>query len=243
MTFGVPIVALLTDVGGWRPPFYVVGGFLLVLWGLLWVWFPGNKPQPGHTSTYISHLRAVGSKAVFWYALLGNFLQLVAFMGMFRYLAAYLIQIYYMKAGKTAFPLMLTGLGVITGTIMGGRVAGHRHRLALISICFLVGGLIVPLLFVTHISPWITVGMSFCITSFLSISWPVLARLSTEMAGKSRATAMGMLAMSNQFAGVVGASIGGVMLSLGSFPLVGIFCCATAAAAAVVVRYKVRESA
>src|SRR5262245_29637098 len=38
--FGVPLVAFLTDIGGWRVPFYVISALLLLLWGLLWVWFP-----------------------------------------------------------------------------------------------------------------------------------------------------------------------------------------------------------
>ena len=43
--FGVPLVALLSDIGGWRVPFYVIGALLLLLWGLLWVWFPDEPAR------------------------------------------------------------------------------------------------------------------------------------------------------------------------------------------------------
>jgi predicted MFS family arabinose efflux permease len=164
--------------------------------------------------TFISHFREVGSKAVFWYLLTANCLMNMVFMGVSSYLPAYLMQIYRM-----------------------------RHRLTLISISFLVGALVASLVFTTHISAWITVGLSFGTAGLMFVSAPVAALLLTELAGQSRATATGMFAVSNQLGVVGGASIGGLMLSLGGFPMVGMFCSATAATAAVVVRYKVRESA
>jgi predicted MFS family arabinose efflux permease len=239
--FGTPTVALLSDAGGWRLPFYVLGTLLLILLGILWVWFPRSQTQPGHALSLVSHFRGVGSKAVFWYLLMANCLMNMVFMGVSNYLAVYLIQIYRMNAGEIAFPLMLAGLGVIAGSLIGGRVAGHEHRLALISISFLIGALVALLVFTTHISPWITAGLSFVTVCLLTISGPVTALLLTEWAGKSRATATGMFAVSNQLGIVGGASIGGLMLSLGSFPLIGMFCSVTAATAAALVRFKVQE--
>ncbi|UCG63834.1 MAG: MFS transporter [Deltaproteobacteria bacterium] len=241
--FGIPTVALLTDVGGWRLPFYVLGTVLLILWGILWVWFPRSQTQPGYALTFISHFREVGSKAAFWYLLTANCLMNMVFMGVSSYLPAYLMQIYRMNAGEIALPLMLAGLGVIAGSLIGGRVAGHGHRLTLISISFLVGALVASLVFTTHISAWITVGLSFGTVGLMFVSAPVVVLLLTEFAGQSRATATGMFVVSNQLGVVGGASIGGLMLSLGGFPMVGMFCSAAAATAAVVVRYKVRESA
>jgi predicted MFS family arabinose efflux permease len=239
--FGIPAVALLTDIGGWRLPFYLIGVLLILLWGIFWVWFPGSQPRPGKRATFFSHFRELGSKEKFWYALTANGLQVMAFMGLFGYLAVYLIQVYRLSTGDTALPLTLAGLGVIAGAIIGGRVAVHRQRLVLLSICFMVGGLVAPLVFTIHISLWITVTLSFCFAVLLTMSWPVMALLLTEMGGRSRATAAGLFATSNQLGMVLGTSIGGLMLYLGSFPLVGLFCFATAATSAIILRYKARE--
>jgi predicted MFS family arabinose efflux permease len=62
-----------------------------------------------------------------------------------------------------------------------------------------------------------------------------------QVAGTLQATATGLLAVSNQLGAVGGASLGGVLLALGSFPLVGLFCLTTTARAAVVIRYKVQR--
>ena len=239
--FGIPAVALLTDMGGWRLPFYLIGVLLILLWGIFWVWFPGSQPRPGKRATFFSHFRELGSKEKFWYALTANGLQVMAFIGLFGYLAVYLIQIYLLSTGDIALPLTLAGIGVIVGAIIGGRVAVHRQRLVLLSICFLLGGLVAPLVFTIHISLWITVMLSFCFAVLLTMSWPVMALLLTEMGGRSRATAAGIFATSNQLGMVLGTSIGGLMLYLGSFPLVGLFCFATAATSAILLRYKARE--
>src|SRR5262245_16981720 len=43
---GVPLVASLLDAGGWRLPFAVIGTASLVVWILLWVWYPRSAQPP-----------------------------------------------------------------------------------------------------------------------------------------------------------------------------------------------------
>jgi predicted MFS family arabinose efflux permease len=81
------------------------------------------------------------------------------------------------------------------------------------------------------------------VAGLLLLSWPVTAVLLMELAGQSRATATGLFAVSNQLGAVGGASLGGLMHSLGSFPVVGLFCLVTAVIAAAAVRYKVQQAA
>jgi predicted MFS family arabinose efflux permease len=238
--FGVPLVALLSDIGGWRLPFYVIGAVLLLLWGCLWVWFPTR--QPGYTGSFVAHFRAVGVKAALWFVLAANCLQVMAFMGMSSYLAAYLMHTYHLSAGATALPLTVAGLGVIAGSLIGGRVAGQTSRIIVVALAFVGGGLGAAVVFTTALAPWVTVILAFGVTGLLLLSWPVTALLLTELAGQSRATATGLLAVSNQLGAVGGASLGGVLLALGGFPLVGMFCLVTAALAAGVLRGKVHRA-
>jgi len=239
---GVPLVALLADLGGWRLPFYVLGGLLVLVWGLLWVWFPRRIRPPGHAVSVVTHVWTVGGTAGLWWILVANGLQVMAFMGMSSYLAPYLMRTYQMSAGDTALPLMIAGLGVLTGGLLGGQVAGQASRLALVAGAFLGGGLGAALVFTTTISPWATVGLAFGVAGSLLLSWPVTAVLLTEHAGPSRATATGLFAVSNQLGAVGGASLGGMLLALGSFPLIGWFCLGAATIAAVVIHTKVPEA-
>jgi predicted MFS family arabinose efflux permease len=201
------------------------------------VWFPTS--QAGHTGSFAAHFQAVGVQAALWFVLAANCLQVMAFIGMSSYLTAYLMHTYHLSAGATALPLIVAGLGVIAGSLVGGRVAGQASRVTVVALAFVGGGLGAALVFMTDVSPWVTVMFAFGVASLLPLSWPVTAVLLTELAGQSRATATGLFAVSNQLGAVGGASLGGVMLVLGGFPLVGMFCLVTAVLAAGVIRGKV----
>lgn len=239
--FGIPLVALLSDVGGWRFPFYVIGLLGLLLWSLLWVGCPKSPPPSALAVPFLAHVRAVGGKTVLWWVLLANGLRGVAFLAMFSYLAPYLMHTYRLSAGETALPLAVAGLGVIGGNLLGGRVAGQASRLAVMAIACIGGGLGAALVFTTALSPWATVGLACGVAGMLSLAWPVTVVLAMEVAGQSQATATGLLSVSNQLGAIGGASLGGVTLSLGHFPLVGLFCLATAAMAAGVIRGPVQQ--
>ena len=241
--FGVPLVALLADIGGWRVPFYVIGACSCPLMGSL-VGLVSQRATPaGHSGSFVAHFQAVGGTAALWCVLAANCLQVMAFMGMSSYLAAYLMHTYRLSAGATALPLTVAGLGVIAGSLVGGRVAGQASRVAVVALAFVGGGFGAALVFTTDISPWVTVLLAFGVAGLLPLSWPVTAVLLTELAGQSRATATGLFAVSNQLGAVGGASLGGVMLALGSFPLVGLFCLVTAVMAAGVIHAKVQQTA
>jgi predicted MFS family arabinose efflux permease len=106
----------------------------------------------------------------------------------------------------------------------------------------LVGGVVVGLLFALDVSAWIVVAMAFVASTLVSISMPVLMTIIMHLAGESRGTAGGMFSTSNQFGGVIGASAGGLMLSLGGFPAVGLLYLAAAVLSASVIGLKMRRS-
>ena len=206
MAFGIPMVALLTDVGGWRFPFYTLGFLLLILWGFLWRGLPRAESATGDIATFVSHLKVVSTQKVFWYILIANGLQTMAYIGMSGYLAAYLIQSYSMDAGDTALPLSLAGLGVIAGSLVGGRVADRGDRASVLARTFLGGGLAAALVFTIPFSPWLTVVLAFAVSGLLPLAWPVVAVMLTDLAGESRATATGLFAVSNQM-GILGGAM------------------------------------
>ena len=239
---GVAMVAFLLDVGGWRLPFIVVGTVSLLLWLPLWIWLPQSQPQAVRSLSFISPYREVGSNANFWYLLAANSLLTMSFIGVFSYLAANLIQSYGMSAGETVLPLGLAGLGGIVGGYVGGRVADHRRRLMLLVVSSLLTGLMAGLVFIGLPSPWPVVALAFGVGAMSRVSGVVTPTVLMELAGRSRTTATGLFAVSNQLGQTGGASIGGAMLALAGFPSVGFFCLGAAVIAAGVVAGRVRDS-
>jgi predicted MFS family arabinose efflux permease len=94
-----------------------------------------------------------------------------------------------------------------------------------------------------RVSPWITIALACGTAGLARISTVVTPAWLLERAGGSRTTATGVFAVSNQLGVFGGSSLGGLMLALGGFPLLGFFCLGVAIIAAAVVRFKVRESA
>ena len=72
--------------------------------------------------------------------------------------------------------------------------------------------------------------------------YPAIQDLIMHLAGQSRGTAGGMFSTSNQFGGVVGASAGGLMLSLGGYPTVGLLCLVATVLSASVLGLIMRRS-
>ena len=153
------------------------------------------------------------------------------------------MQTYHLPAGDTTLPLVLAGVGVIVGGFLGGRVAGHRHRLAWFAMACWGSGLLATLVFMAQTSPWVTGALAFGAAALARISSAVTPTLLLELAGGSRTTATRLFAMSNQIGTFGGLSIGGLLLALGWFSWMGLFCLGVSVMAAVVIQLKVRDSA
>src|SRR5262250_1363080 len=240
---GVPLVACLLGAGGWRLPFAVMGTAALVTGLLVWCWFPRSQPPRGQARAFFAHYREVGSQGMVWYVLATNTCQQMGFFGMFGYLAASLRQTYQLPTAATALPLALAGLGVMVGSILGGRIADHPHRIAWFALSCWGSGLLAALVFTVQVSPWGTVALACGTAALARISSAVTPTLLLELAGNSRTTATGLFTMSNQLGVFGGAALGGLMLAWGGFPRVGLFCLAVSVIAAVVLQLKVRDSA
>jgi predicted MFS family arabinose efflux permease len=140
-----------------------------------------------------------------------------------------------MKQGHTALPLALVGTGAMLGSLLGGYVAGRAQRLSWAALALLLGGGCVSVALTVSVSPWMAILLCGASALLLTIFEPVTWALTAEFAGESRATANGLLATSNQLGIIGGASVGGLVLSFGGFPFVGLFCLIAATVAAVIV--------
>ena len=143
---------------------------------------------------------------------------------------------------NTAPGLALLGVGAVIGSFAGGVIAGRTRRLEWLAVISLAGGAVTGLLFVLDAHAWIVVAVAFVASVLVSVSMPVLTTLIMHLAGQSRGTAGGMFTTSSQAGGVVGASAGGLMLSLGGYPAVGLLCLVATVLSASVVGFIMRRS-
>jgi len=242
LALGVPAIALLGYVGGWRLPFYITGGLLLALWVPLYLCLPSGQRRLGQSIDLINRFKVIGRQSAPWYVLIANATQQMALFGLMTYFAAYMIESYGWDEASTAPGLALLGVGAVIGSFVGGFIAGRARRLDWLAAISLAGGVVVGLLFALDASAWLVVAMAFVASVLVSVSMPVLMTLIMHLAGQSRGTAGGMFSTSNQFGGVVGASAGGLMLSLGGYPAVGLLYLVATVLSACVVGLIMRRS-
>ena len=239
---GVPAIALLVYLGGWRLPFYITGGLSLALWVPLYLCLPSGHRRLGQNVDLLNRFKVFGCQSAPWYVLIANASQQIALFGLMTYFAAYMIESYAWDEANTAPGLALLGVGAVIGSFTGGFIAGRARRLEWLAAVSLAGGAVTGLLFVLDASAWIVVAMAFVASVLVSVSMPVQLTLIMHLAGQSRGTASGMLSTSNQGGSFVGASAGGLMLSLGGYPAVGLLCLAATVLSASVAGLLMRRS-
>jgi predicted MFS family arabinose efflux permease len=231
----LPLVAGVADIGGWRAPFFLMGSLLALCTLLNWFWFPRNAAPADRTFSFFSRYRSLLSMSVIRAIVAANFAQRIAFMGLFSYLATYLIDDYGMSVGATALPLAVVGIGTVVGSYVGGLVANRRGRMPLITACALAAGALCALLFAIDLRVWAVVALATGALGLLSICWSVLINAITEASSESRATGVGLLGISNQTGAVGGAALGGLLLAAVGFPGIGFLCLGAAVVSAVVI--------
>jgi predicted MFS family arabinose efflux permease len=239
---GVPAIALLVYLAGWRLPFYITGGLSLALWVPLYLCLPSGPRRLGQNVDLLNRFKVFGCQSAPWYVLIANASQQIALFGLMTYFAAYMIESYAWDEANTAPGLALLGVGAVIGSFTGGLIAGRARRLEWLATVSLAGGAVTGLLFVLDASAWIVVAMAFVASVLVSVSMPVQLTLIMHLAGQSRGTASGMLSTSNQGGSFVGASAGGLMLSLGGYPAVGLLCLAATVLSASVAGLLMRRS-
>ena len=242
LALGVPAIALLGYIGGWRLPFYITGGLSLALWVMLWFWLPRSSRRSDQGIDLLNRFKVIGRQSAPWYVLIANATQQMALFGLMTYFAAHMMESYGWDEASTAAGLALLGVGAVIGSFAGGFIAGRARRLDWLAAISLAGGAVTGLLFALDAHAWIVVAMAFVASVLVSVSMPVLMTLIMHLAGQSRGTAGGMFSTSNQFGGVVGASAGGLMLSLGGYPTVGLLCLVATVLSASVLGLIMRRS-
>ena len=222
VALGLPAIALLGYIGGWRLPFYITGGMSLAIWVLLWLCLPPSQRGLGQRIDLFSRFKVIGRRSAPWYVFIANAAQQTVLLGLTTYFAAYMIENYGWNEATTAPGLAVLGVGAVIGSFAGGFIAGRARAFEWLGAISLSGGLVTGLLFALDADTWLVITMAFFASVLVSVAMPAMTTLVMHLAGESRGTAVGMFSASNQIGGVVGASAGGLMLSLGGFPALGL---------------------
>lgn len=230
----VPMVALLTDWGGWRLAFMVAGLLLASAFSMCWLWFPRDNREQAGSFVFFSRYWPLLSLRYFRVAVPLALAQRAAFWTFVSFSAAYLIHTYGLSVGFVALPLAIAATGQIIGSYSVGFLATSSNRPVLIAVTSTAGGICAFLFFAVDLQLWVAVAVATVGSGFLSMPIPVLLTASTEYSGESRATGAGLLGLSNQGGGMIGAAIAGALLANTGYAGIGYLCLGVSALGALI---------
>ena len=224
----VPAVAVLADWGGWQSAFIASGLLSALGFFANWLWLPKDSGERVRDLAIFSRYWSLITLGFFQVALTVNLAHRIAFWAIVSYFVAYMIHTHDVGLRYVALPLAIIAIGQVIGTYAGGVVAGRRYRAVLIACICAAGGACAFLFFAVNLQFWVAVGVATLGTGLLSVPFPALVAASTEHSGESKSTGVGMMGLTNQLGGVLGAAISGGLLGSTGYGGIAYLCLGTA---------------
>ena len=229
----VPLIALIADWGGWRFAFMVCGLMLAAALLASWFWFPVDNRERIRNFAFFSRFGSLLALRYFRVAVLVNVSHRMAFWAIVSFFAVYLIDTYGVSVGYVALPLAITAIGQVLGSYSSALLVKNQHRFLLVGAVSLVGGTCGLLFFSLDLPLWTAVAVATVGSGLLSVTFPTLVAISTEYSGESKATGVGLMGLSNQGGGVLGAALASVLLANAGFVGIGYMCLGVTVACAL----------
>src|ERR1051326_6683276 len=220
---GVPAVGVIGGTLGWRAAFFSVGLVLVLLAMLVHVAFPASKPT--HSGESLRQTYAdVLSVPLLGNVLVANLFERSIFQAAVLYLPPFLMLNYGLGTADVAPALALVAIGTLAGNALGGWL-GDRFRgpRATIFVCAqtIAGGFALVLFGVAPGLVYsVVLGALFGLSN--ASSRPAFLALGAELSPRYRGALLGLLSLTNQGGTVLGSSIGGLALGLGSYGTLGV---------------------
>jgi len=207
---GVPIAAWLGQLFGWRAAFVFVGIVALIAVALLRRDIP-DLPAPAGASPW-RELGALKRKQV-WFTLGISAIGFGGMFSVFSYIKPTLIEVAGLPLGGVPFVLALFGLGMVTGNLVGSRLADK-------SLMRTIGGLLVyaalvlaMFTFAAH-NVYTAAFNVFLIGTTVAIGPALQIRL-MDVAGDAQTLAAALNHSAFNMANALGAWLGGVAIAAG----------------------------
>jgi MFS transporter, DHA1 family, inner membrane transport protein len=218
---GTPTVALVAAYAGWRWSFAMVGIVLLITAWLVWLVMPRVRIASSGKSAMSGFQSALSERSI-PLLLLANTLERASFNAITTYLAAFLIVTYGLTLEAVAPILSAIAAGALAGSLVGGRLADRGRQVRTYSgLQVTAAALALPVFFLTA-GVGANAALAGAFGLVIALARPSWLWMITKVPEAQRGATTGFMATSNQLGMIVGASLGGLMVGLGSYAYVGV---------------------
>ncbi|MFD0759661.1 MFS transporter [Arthrobacter ulcerisalmonis] len=208
---GVPAATWLGQTFGWRLLFVVVGAIGLVTLVLLWKYVPYQAPHPD-----ASIRRELGAlkRLQVWLAILIGIVGFGGFFATYTYIAHTMTGVAGISASLLPIVVALYGLGMVAGTLVGGRLA---DKSVMGTLYWVLPGIAVALVVyaVAVHWPWSALVMVFVVGASGSLLVPALQTRLLDASPDAPSLASSLNHAALNVANALGAFLGGVVIAWG----------------------------
>lgn len=231
---GVPTVAAIGGVFGWRWAFVSTALATMALAALVWWRLPGRGAAPAAPLSVAAAYRQVLRTSGLAPVLAANLLERSVFGAVTIYLAAYLIQSYGIDLLELAPILAIAALGTIGGNVLGGWLADRGSKSSVFAIGQVGAALFGLAFFVTQPGFAASIALVVAYGLATSASRPAIIAMASSISTEHRGTAFGFFSATNQGGWAIGPAAAALAFVLGGYTAIGALCGVAAAAAALV---------
>ncbi len=235
---GVPALIMVASVIQWRGSFLVLAVAFLFALALVSKLLPSDPPTTGRCASprrILANYRpliAIAPMRVLYFA---SMLRSVAATGLAVYLGAFYFDVLDFSNREASMAFMLEGAGLAIGNVAGGgRLGGFNPRRT-----FGVGtsmiGIGAVAIYSLQPGPLPTVAIAMVMAFVTGVTFTSLTTLLAQETPIGAATTMVLNISTIAIGAALGSAIGGVLLEVGSFRLIGVASLLVALAAAALV--------
>jgi len=234
---GAPIIGFIAGLGGWRMTFLIfvlpisILSFLLVVIGLP---SPSNSRQPMMSKgSYLEGFKEIFSNKSATACLFGIALSAAAWQAILLYSTSFFRQQFRVSTGFATVILAVAALCYTSGSLIGGRFVKRLGGKTLTVLgCFLLGTFIISYTNLPNLG--LSLALTCLGTFFAGIRYTAASSLTLEQVPRFRGTMMSIYSAADNMGTAFGAGLGGLVLLLYNYELVGISLGAIGIAAAII---------
>lgn len=229
--FGIPLLGIVGEAAGWRPALGLVG--VLALMAAAFAFFRLQAvPATALTETARGlYARVLGHAAVRQLMVTGLLVTLT-FTGWYTYSVAYFQTVFGLGQGIAATLTATAGVGILIGSQLGGRIGDRLGHRATLGAALPTIGIVLALLTNLPVSLAIALVLNGLAAAGVGVVAVAHRSLVSEQIPEARGTLLSILG-GLMLLGGLGATIGGFLIDLAGFWLLGLYCLATTLAGRV----------
>lgn len=235
---GIPVIAAIGDLVGWRWSFALVGAIAVGGAGLLRLTLPADPPvgaEPFRVRSVLTTYRPFVGHRVTSTLLAGSALRAIAWIGMLTYFGAFWVDAKGLSVSGSGLMLMIGGTGYFSGSLAAGARLGRFDQRLLFACTTGSSITMLGLLYTLPASPVILTVPLFAGAFLGAVGWVTLTTLLAGETPAAPATTMALNGAVFNLGSAVGAMVGGGLLAVGGYGALGSGLAAFGIAAAIVV--------